>query len=62
MDDRDSYGLYCSIVLQGYRQYGGEYTATDISVVDACARYLTYINKHHASPAEVFESNRLTSV
>jgi hypothetical protein len=46
MNDPDSYGLYCAMLLQGYQQHGTALNNIDPSIVDACQDYL---NPHNDS-------------
>ncbi|MFO0389441.1 MAG: hypothetical protein ACK502_06960 [Alphaproteobacteria bacterium] len=40
MNDQDSYGLYCAMLLQEYQQHGTALNGIDPSIVDACQHYL----------------------
>lgn len=40
MTDPDSYGLYCSMLLQEHQQHGTLYHKVDPSVIEACRAYI----------------------
>jgi len=50
MNDPDSYGLYCTMLLQEHQQHGATLNGINPSIVVACQTYLDAARQSYHEP------------